>query len=144
MDPGGADVSEDWKGYRDPALGGPNPLAGPSDHTIPLAGVCGVPSTAKAVSLNLTAVGSTAPGNLVLFPAGQTAPLTSVINYSAGQTRANNATVGLGPNADLALRVNQSGGSVHALVDVVGVRRAAVRSSGRRVESPGCRRSACN
>ena len=105
---------------RDPVLGGPNPLPGPSDQTIALAGVCGVPTTAKAVSLNVTAVGATQPGNLVLFPAGQSAPLTSVINYSAGQTRANNATVGLGPNAALALRVNQGGGTVHVLVDVVG------------------------
>lgn len=105
---------------RESALGGPNPLAGPSDHVLALAGVCGVPATAKAVALNVTAVGATQPGNLVLFPAGQTVPLTSVINYAAGQTRANNATVGLGPNAGLGLHVSQGGGTVHVLVDVVG------------------------
>ena len=79
-----------------------------------------MPASAKAVSLNVTAVGATQPGSLALFPADQTPSATSAINYSAGQTRANNATVGLGTNAGLGLRVSQGGGSVHVLVDVVG------------------------
>jgi hypothetical protein len=105
---------------RDAALGGPDSLAGPSDHVLPLAGVCGVPASAKAVSINVTAVGATQPGSLALFPADQTPSATSALNYSAGQTRANNATVGLGANAGLGLRVSQGGGSVHVIVDVVG------------------------
>jgi hypothetical protein len=36
------------------------------------------------------------------------------------KTRANNATVGLGPNAGLGLHVSQGGGTVHVLVDIVG------------------------
>jgi hypothetical protein len=87
---------------------------------VTLAGVCGVPATAKAVSLNVTAVGATQPGSLALLPADQTASATSSLNYSAAQTRANNATVGLGPNSSLGLRVSQGGGSVHVLIDVVG------------------------
>ena len=105
---------------REATLGGPSPLAGPSDHVIALAGVCGVPASAKAVSLNVTVVGATQPGSLGLFPADQTPSATSAINYSTGQTRANNATVGLGTNAGLGLRVSQGGGSVHVLIDVVG------------------------
>jgi len=105
---------------RDAAIGGPNPLAGPSDHVIALAGVCDIPSSAQAVSLNVTAIDASSPGSLALFPAGQTASSTSAINYAAGQARANNATVGLGTNAGLGLRVGQGGGSVHVLIDVVG------------------------
>jgi hypothetical protein len=105
---------------RDPTLGGPNPLAGPSDRIVALAGVCAVPASAKAVSLNVTAVGPTQPGSFSLFPADQTSSTTSALNYSTGQTRANNATVGVGTNASLGLRVSQGGGTVHVLIDVVG------------------------
>jgi hypothetical protein len=105
---------------RDGSNGGPDPLAGPSDRTLSLAGRCDIPDSALALSLNITVVGGTHAGNVTLFPAGNPAPPTSSINYAPGQTRANNITVATGLRAGLALRVSQNGGSVHVVIDVVG------------------------
>jgi hypothetical protein len=82
-------------------------------------GGCGVPSTAKAVSLNVAVTQGTAPGNVRLFPAGSPVPLVSTINYGAGRTRANNAIVGLSTLAQLAA-VCQPSGSTHLILDVNG------------------------
>jgi hypothetical protein len=100
-------------------FGGP-PLAAQSERTFALAGQCGVPASARALSLNLTATGATAAGNVVLFPAGTFPPSSSTLNYAAGATRANNAIVGLGPSAGLRVRSNQASGSVHLVLDVNG------------------------
>jgi hypothetical protein len=62
----------------------------------------------------------TAPGDLSLFPAGTPAPLVSAINYRAGQTRANNAIVGLSGAGALAVYCNQGSGTVHVILDVNG------------------------
>jgi hypothetical protein len=82
-------------------------------------GTCGVPATAKAVSLNLTAVASTAQGNLRLFAAGAPPPLVSTLNYVAGQTRANNAVAPLSTSGQIAIRCSPSG-TTHAILDVNG------------------------
>ncbi len=82
-------------------------------------GPCGVPTSAKAVSANLTVTQPTAAGNLVLFPTGAT-PGTSTINYAAGQTRGNNAVVSLSTAAAVSIRCNQASGSAHVILDVNG------------------------
>ena len=105
---------------RDPGLGGPAPLIGGSQNAVPLAGHCGVPTTAAAVSLNVTVTGPTVQGHLRLFPSGAALPVVSTINYVAGQTRANNAVTRLGASGTLEVYVGQSGGSVHVIVDVNG------------------------
>jgi hypothetical protein len=72
------------------------------------------------VSANLTVTGPTAAGNCALFPAGGSAS-TAAITYSAGQTRGNNAIVGVGgASAGLSIRCNQGGGTAHAILDVNG------------------------
>jgi hypothetical protein len=101
------------------AFGGPA-VAALTERTFTLAGRCGIPASARALSLNLTATGATAPGNVVLFPGGSSSPSTSTLNYAAGATRANNAIVGLGANAALRVRSNQTSGSVHLILDVNG------------------------
>lgn len=106
---------------RDPAgpLGGPA-LAASSNRSFTAAGQCGVPVTAKAVSVNVTVTQATAAGDLRLYPGGTSAPFTSVINYGAGQTRANNAIAALGAAGDLAVQSDQTSGTVHLIVDVTG------------------------
>jgi Metallo-peptidase family M12 len=99
--------------------GGPA-LAASSDRTFTLSGQCGIPSTAKAVSVNLTVAQPTAGGDLRLYAAGAAVPMASAINYRAGQTRANNATTPLGTGGGLAVRCDQSSGSVQAIIDVNG------------------------
>ncbi len=106
---------------RNPAgpYGGPV-LAANATRNVMLAGQCGIPATARAVSVNVTVTGSTAAGNLRLFPAGTTLPLVSTLNYAVGQTRANNGIVALSA-AGLALRAVQTAGtSAHVILDVNG------------------------
>ena len=64
-------------------------------------------------------VGPTAVGNLRLFAAGAAVPAGAALNYSAGQTRGNNAVAGLGA-AGLSIRVVQASGSAHVILDVNG------------------------
>jgi hypothetical protein len=101
------------------------PLAGPAlaastTRTFTVTGACGIPATAKALSVNITVTQSSAQGHLRLYPGGTTSPLVSSINYLAGQTRANNATFALGPGGTVAVRCVQASGSVQFLLDVNG------------------------
>ena len=101
-------------------VGGGPALGGGTTRDFPVGSQCGVPATASAIAANVTVTLPTAPGNLRFYAGGDPVPPVSTINYSAGQTRANNATVPLGPNGDFVVRCGQSGGSVELIVDVVG------------------------
>ena len=104
---------------RVPALGGPTPVAAGTDRVFTLAGTCGLPATAKAVSLNVAVTQPTAAGSVRVRAAG-TAPLVSTVNYSAAETRANNAITSLSALGQVAVRCSQATGSVHVIVDVNG------------------------
>ncbi len=102
--------------------GGPALAAG-SIRSFPVTGgVCGIPSTASAVSVNLTAVGAAAPGHLILYPGDAVnGPLVSNVNFTTGVTRANNAVVPLATDGTGAIKVkNGSVGAVHFVLDVNG------------------------
>lgn len=88
-----------------------------------VAGHCGVPSSAKAVAINVTAANPTGNGYLQLWPANLSQPGTSVLNFQTGRNRANNAILGLATDGlgDLAVSPFVAGnGSVHLIVDVNG------------------------
>jgi hypothetical protein len=101
-------------------LGGPA-LAAHSSRTFALAGACGIPATASAVSVNVTVTSPGAPGHLRLHPGATAAPLASTINFRVGQTRANNAILGIatGSSGLLAAR-NDAPAAVHLILDVNG------------------------
>jgi hypothetical protein len=102
--------------------GGPA-LGGNATRTFTVTGAaCGVPSTALAVSVNVTAVGAAANGNLALFPGdGPGPPVASTLNFAAGVTRANNAVVTLAADGTGTVKVkNRSTGTVHFVLDVNG------------------------
>jgi hypothetical protein len=102
--------------------GGPA-LAGGTIRTFPVAGLCGVPADALAVAVNVTVVGPTSLGNLILFPSGITPPLISTINFSAGQVRANNAILGVNGSTPGSVDVQTllaGAGSSHFVLDVTG------------------------
>lgn len=108
---------------RDPdgPWGGPRLSGDGATRDFVVGGRCGVPSDARAVVLNVTVVDATAGGNLRLFAQGIAAPLASVINFRAGQVRANNAVVRLsGSPGALTVQTDVPAGSTHAVVDVNG------------------------
>jgi uncharacterized repeat protein (TIGR01451 family) len=102
------------------AIGGPV-LQGQETRTFAVVGYCDIPSTARALSVNVTATQPTAQGDIWLYAAGEAGPTVSTLYYTAGQTRANNAIVSLNPSGELAAFVGQPAGtSVHLIIDVNG------------------------
>jgi hypothetical protein len=103
------------------------PLGGPAlqpnlARGFAIVGTCGIPATAKAVSVNVTTTQAGAPGDLRLYPSDlPTLPLVSTLNWSAGQTRANNAIVKISTDGSGTIDVRlDSGGSVQFILDVNG------------------------
>jgi hypothetical protein len=106
--------------------GGPI-LTDQGTRTFPVQGLCGVPVGAKAVSVNITAVGPTGGGFLTLFPTGITRPVVSSVNFNPGEAAiGNGAIVPLADQAVHALdvsvfsRVAATPGTVHMVLDVTG------------------------
>jgi hypothetical protein len=100
------------------AFGGPA-IPGGGTRTFALAGQCGVPPTATSVAVNVTAVQASSSGFFTAFPAGGSAPLASTVNFSAGQTRANNAVLTLGAGGAVSI-YNGGTGATHLVIDVTG------------------------
>src|SRR5206468_2884313 len=85
---------------------------------VTVAGVVGVPVDADAVVMNVTATSTTAASHLTIAPAGQSLPLSSNLNWPAGDTRANLVVVRVGTGGKVAVANND--GSVDVVADVVG------------------------
>jgi uncharacterized protein YvpB len=99
--------------------GGHYGALGPGEHAdVQVAGVGPIPLGAKAAVLNVTAVAPAAAGFLTVYPAGQSWPLASNVNYAAGQTAPNLAIVGIGAGGKVSI-INSSP-STHVLVDAQG------------------------
>lgn len=106
--------------------GGPALAADRTRH-FPVRGLCNgaIPSTAKAAAFNFTAIQPAENGNLAVFPYGNPVPLTSVLNYNAGEFAiANGAIIPLAVSTfDISVYVNVAPGStapVHLVIDVTG------------------------
>jgi hypothetical protein len=99
--------------------GGPALSAG-ATRSFVLTGQCGISPTAGAVSANVTVTGSTSGGFVALYPDGPGSSGVSTINFQAGQTRANNAILGLGPAGGVTARLGQPTGSNNLILDVNG------------------------
>ncbi len=96
------------------------PLICGVDQVVTLTGgACGVPASAKAVAGNVAVTQPSKPGDVNVFPAGSFVPQTSTVNYSAGQTRANNAVIQLNGAGQVATRCSPSG-TAHLIIDVSG------------------------
>ena len=105
----------------DTRTGDGGPLAAGATRTFTFVGDCGLPTGTKSVSLNVTVVPGSAPGNVVLYPGDLAAPGTSTVNFAAGQTRGNNAIVGLATNGAGTLAAkNRAATAVNLVVDVNG------------------------
>lgn len=103
----------------------PGPFGAPSlsageARSVSVLNRCGLPATAKALSLNVTVTEPLAPGYVTIFPGGTPVPPTSTVNYVPGQTRANNAIIPVGAAGDLTAFCGQMTGTVHVILDVNG------------------------
>jgi RHS repeat-associated protein len=104
----------------DSRLAGDAPeLSANVSRLIQIAGKCGVPADATAVSATVTSVSPTGAGNFVVYPSTQSSNFTSAVNFAAGQNRANHGIWKLGAGA---LRIYPAGVNytVHAVIDVDG------------------------
>jgi hypothetical protein len=93
------------------------------DRTFPVSGVCGIPVTARAVSVNLTVVNGTGAGYVTVFPGDMEAPVASSVTFPTATTRSNNAILPLARNGagTVAARALVGGsGTVHLVLDVNG------------------------
>lgn len=100
--------------------GGPA-LAGQELRSFPVSGACGVPADAKAVAANVTVVSPAQDGHLGVYPGDSFALGTWVVSFRAGTTLASFAVATLATNgAGTVLVHNQSGGTVHVVIDVTG------------------------
>lgn len=78
---------------------------------------CGIPSTAKAYSLNVTVVPSSTLGYLTLWPAGAAQPFVSTLNSFDGSVVANAAIVPAGTNGAIDVFVTDA---THVILDING------------------------
>ncbi|MFC0082643.1 hypothetical protein ACFFRE_10915, partial [Aciditerrimonas ferrireducens] len=77
-----------------------------------------VPSGATAVALNVTEADATASSYVAAYPAGQSKPGVSNLNFGPGNVLSNQVIVGLGSNGQVTLYNNS--GNVDLIVDVDG------------------------
>lgn len=93
--------------------------------SVPVRGRAGVPATAVAAALIVTAVGGSATGYLTIWPStpGEPAPVASLVNHGAGETRCNMAFIKIGDNG--SVEVLHSVTDTAVTVDVVGYFTAA-------------------
>ncbi|HTS02582.1 MAG TPA: hypothetical protein VMN04_08660 [Thermoanaerobaculia bacterium] len=107
----------------DGPLGGPalDAAGGGPDRSFAVAGTCGIPPEATSLSVNVTAVGGSGPGDLEIYPGDGVPAGTSTISFAGGQTRANNAQVQLATDGSGTIKAaNTSSGPVHLVLDVNG------------------------
>lgn len=104
-----------------------SPLASGSKLTFAVAGIsafnCGIPANAKALSINVTVVSPTGSGFISVFPGNYPVPVASTINFSAGQTRTNNAILPISSDTSGTLSAQPlvtGNGNVQLVVDVNG------------------------
>ena len=101
-------------------LGGPALAAG-AERVFGIAGQCGIPASARAISVNIAVTqSSTGPGYVTLGQGDIGTPSASTINYASGQTRSNNAFVPLGATGNIRAKCGQGSGTVHLVLDVYG------------------------
>lgn len=91
---------------------------------IQMTGVCGIPSDAVAVSINVTVPAPAFDGHVTVFPTFSSPPTVSTLNFNAGTTRANNAVVALSPEGSGTLGalvvLTSLQAHAHLIVDVNG------------------------
>lgn len=110
----------DTRGNGAPITGGK--FAGGEAREYILPGLCGIPVTAKVISLNVTATETNGVGFLSVYPNGTPFPGTSTLNYTTiGVTIANAAIVPLGSSiSGTGITVIAGVSGAHVVIDTNG------------------------
>jgi predicted extracellular nuclease len=99
------------------------PLQNGVPQDFALKGVCGIPSTAKTVAVNITVVLPTGAGDLAVWPSDAAPPAFSILPFPAGAIRGLFSIVSLSSDAAGEVSVQPSvagNGTVHITMDVMG------------------------
>ena len=102
--------------------------AGGSLNLTVAGGSTGVPASAIGVVLNVTVTNTSASSLLTVWPAGQARPITSNLNWVAGETRPNLVNVPVGAGGQVS--IFNAKGSADVVVDEEGYFAAAVGTAG--------------
>jgi serine protease len=105
--------------YPNSTNGGPI-MGNTSQRNFAIRGNCGVPTSATAVSLNVTITGATTSSFLTMWPSGGARPNVSTIDFTQNDVAlANGAIVGVSTSSS-DLSVYNAAGNVHVIIDVTG------------------------
>ncbi|HEY3350333.1 MAG TPA: hypothetical protein VGM13_11205 [Thermoanaerobaculia bacterium] len=103
-------------GYGPPSLTG-----GGTQRTFTIAGQCGVPAGAAAVSFNFAVWFPTSRGDIRVFPGGTATPTVSTLNWEPGIAAiANAAVVPLGTGGAITVQMDATAALTDIFVDVNG------------------------
>ncbi|MEY4175500.1 MAG: hypothetical protein RI900_2665 [Actinomycetota bacterium] len=106
---------------------GNDPLGPGATRSVLIKGLAGVPATATAVALNITAVLPSADGYVTAFATGATRPTTSSLTFRKGVTAGNAVTATIG--ADGTVSIYNANGLTNITVDLMGVYDSAIAVS---------------
>jgi hypothetical protein len=95
-----------------------SPVGAGQSISLQVTGSNGVPAGATAVVLNVTAVNPTSSGYVTVYPDGQTRPVTSNLDFTAGETFPNLVVVPIGTNGKIDFY--NSSGTVNLIADLEG------------------------
>jgi hypothetical protein len=99
-----------------------SPLQPNETRELTLSGACGIQPSDASLALNVTALNATQRGDLTVFPASYSIPLTQNVSFSPGRALAAIAIVSpavIGGEARVKVR-NRSAGTVDVILDVTG------------------------
>jgi sugar lactone lactonase YvrE len=97
--------------------GSGGPVLVGATRNLTVTGVGGVPANATAVALNVAAVAPPGAGHLRVFPAGESLPNASVLNFAAGKNTPNHVIVKVGAGGQISM---YAGNTTQVIVDVNG------------------------
>ena len=81
---------------------------------------CGIPDTATSIIVSTTIVNPGERGWLVAYPSGRERQTAATLNWKAGETRANTATVAIGDDRHIAVHRTGAFRDGAVIIDVVG------------------------
>jgi Putative Ig domain len=96
------------------------PFAAGEVRRLTLAGLCGLPPTARAVAMNVTAIGVSGGGSLSVAPGGIAGAAAGGPTWKNRQTRAASTIMGVDAAGAVDVTCQAASGAAHLVIDVAG------------------------